>query len=453
MILDKTDNYLKIILLHIFIGILIFYIPFFALIYNLLIFIFGFIYLIRTQNKNNEVLLICGYIIGAEVLLRSTGGDFLYEFAKYGVMFFVFIAMFFSGFSKKAIPYWLYLLLLLPGIFIGIYSYNGDQALRSVISNTISGPLCLGIVSLYTFRREIHITTMNKIFLAIGLPIISHLTYLFVYSPSIKDVVTGTDSNDLTSGGFGPNQVSTVIGLGIFIFTGRLILQSKNLFLIIFNFLIVMMLSFRGVVTFSRGGVFTAIIMIVFLLGNLFFLVKSNAKLKISILVLVALLASSGIWFYSISQTNGLIQKRYNNQDAAGRVKESRLSGREELIASEINFFYDNPIFGVGVGKSIELRKIETGITAASHNEITRLLAEHGAIGVLIFLILIVTPVFLFFNDKQSFFLIPLLCFWLLTINHAAMRIAAPAFIYGLSLLRVHFGELPKAVHLYESGN
>jgi O-antigen ligase len=292
---------------------------------------------------------------------------------------------------------------------------------------------------------------MNNIFLAIGLPIISHLTYLIIFSPSVKDVVTGTDSNDLTSGGFGPNQVSTIIGLGIFIFTSRLILQSKNNFQIILNFLIVMVLSFRGVVTFSRGGIFTAIVMIIMLLINLFFLVKSNAKFKIIFLVIVSIIASSGIWLYSISQTNGLIQKRYNNQDASGRVKESRLSGREELIESEIKIFYDHPIFGVGVGNSIEIRQIETGITAASHNEITRLLAEHGTIGIVVLLILIFTPFFLLFDNRQNIFLIPLLVFWLLTINHAAMRIAAPAFIYGLSLLKVYINEYPKTEYSDEN--
>ena len=450
MIIDKNYSYFFIILLHIVIGCLLF-LPFFSILFNFLIFLIGLIYIVKTQNKNNEVLLVCGYIVGAEVILRSTGGDFFYEFAKYGTMFFIFIGMVFSGFSRNAIPYWLFLVLLVPGIFIGIYSYNGDQAIRSIISNTISGPLCLGIVSLYTYRRKIHISTLNNIFLAIGLPIISHLTYLIIFNPSVKDVVTGTDSNDLTSGGFGPNQVSTIIGLGIFIFTTRLILKSKNSFQMVLNFLIVIVLSFRGVVTFSRGGVFTAIVMIVALLINLMFIVKSSAKFKIIILVFVSIFASSGIWLYSISQTNGLIQKRYNNQDAAGRAKESRLSGREELIASEIKIFYDHPILGVGVGKSIEIRKEETGITAASHNEITRLLAEHGAIGIVILLILIFTPVFLFFDNKQNIFLFPLLLFWLLTINHAAMRIAAPAFLYGLSLLKVYINNHPKTQNSEEN--
>jgi O-antigen ligase len=113
----------------------------------------------------------------------------------------------------------------------------------------------------------------------------------------------------------------------------------------------------------------------------------------------------------------------------------------EDLMKSEISIFFDNPMLGVGVGKSIEIRQEETGLTAASHNELTRLLAEHGAIGIVILLILIFTPIFLFFDNKQNIFMFPFLLFWLLTINHAAMRIAAPAFIYGLSLLKVYIKE------------
>ena len=444
MNLDLTDNYLKIILLHIVLGILIFLVPVFSIIFSFSIFIVGFIYVVKTQNRNNEVLLVCGYIVGAEVLLRSTGGDFFYEFAKYGVALFIFIGMIYSGFSKNAVPYWLFLALLIPGILIGVFTLDGPLEIRKSISNTISGPFCLGLVSLYTYQRKIHINNINNInniLLAIGLPIISHLVYLIFFNPNVKDVISGTDSNGATSGGFGPNQVSTIIGLGIFIFITRLILKSKNSFLMLFNFIIAVILSFRGVVTFSRGGIFAGIIMICSLVINLYFLSRSNSRWKLNFLIVISIAASSGIWLYSISQTNGFIQKRYNNQDSLGRVKESKLSGREDLMKSEISIFFDNPMLGVGVGKSIEIRQEETGLTAASHNEITRLLAEHGAIGVVILLILIFTPIFLFFDNKQNIFMFPFLLFWLLTINHAAMRIAAPAFIYGLSLLKVYIKE------------
>ena len=59
-------------------------------------------------------------------------------------------------------------------------------------------------------------------------PLIATLVYMFAYTPSIKDVVTNTESNFETSGGFGPNQVSTILGLGIFLFFVKIILNSKN---------------------------------------------------------------------------------------------------------------------------------------------------------------------------------------------------------------------------------
>jgi O-antigen ligase len=99
--------------------------------------------------------------------------------------------------------------------------------------------------------------------------------------------------------------------------------------------------------------------------------------------------------------------------------------------------FLDNPIFGVGVGKNKEYRLETTGVDAASHNEITRMLAEHGSFGLFALLILFFTPMIVYLNNKQNIFVLAFLIFWLLTINHAAMRLAAPAFIYALSLLKV----------------
>jgi O-antigen ligase len=51
-----------------------------------------------------------------------------------------------------------------------------------------------------------------------------------------------------------------------------------------------------------------------------------------------------------------------------------------------------NPIFGVGVGKGAEIREDETGVKVLSHDEITRMLAEHGTLGILGLLILFFTP-------------------------------------------------------------
>jgi O-antigen ligase len=156
--------------------------------------------------------------------------------------------------------------------------------------------------------------------------------------------------------------------------------------------------------------------------------------LKMMVFVIIAF---SLAWTYSSEQTNGLINKRYSNQDAAGRVKDDQFSGRTELAEDEIQTFLKHPIIGIGVGRNMEQRYERTGEVIVSHNEITRMIAEHGALGILGLMILFFTPLVLYFNNKYNLYLLCFLAFWLLTINHAAMRLAAPAFIYSLSLLKV----------------
>ena len=142
-------------------------------------------------------------------------------------------------------------------------------------------------------------------------------------------------------------------------------------------------------------------------------------------------------WIYSSNQTGGLIEKRYANQDARGREKEDQFTGRAELAKEEIETFLKNPFFGVGVGKTAEIRQQRIGEFVASHDEITRMASEHGALGVLGLLILFATPLFLYLDNNHNIYLLSFIVFWILTINHAAMRIAAPAFVYALSLLKV----------------
>lgn len=436
--MDFKKNYLLLLIIHVFIAGLIFVVPIFSRIYSLFILVGGIVYIVKKQNRQNEVLLVAAYISGAEVFLRTTDGVIVYEFCKYAVMIVIAFGMFFSGFSKNAIPYWIYLLLLIPSVVIATFVLNSSVEDRKIISFVISGPACLGFSALYAYQRKVSYDQMHDILLAVGLPIISLTTYLILYNPSVRDVITGTDSNTATSGGFGPNQVSTALGLGIFVFVCRAILQSSSFKTVILNLAIAAIITFRGVVTFSRGGIYTAIVMISLLLFGLYVKFNANGKIKLSYFIVGLFTISSLIWVYSLSQTNGMIGNRYSNKDASGRLKESKFTGREELAASELNAFYSSPIFGVGVGKSMEIRKQETGIDAASHNEISRLLAEHGSLGILILLILFITPVILHFDNKENFFMYPILFFWLLTINHAAMRIAAPAFVYSLALLKVY---------------
>lgn len=431
-------SYIYLILFHAFLGALIFVLPFFSKICTLAIFGFGLYYIVKNRNKNNEALVISAYVVSVEVLLRMTDGMILNDFGKYSIMIFMFLGLIYSGFSKNSLIYWIFLLLLIPGIILSAISLSFDTDIRKAIAFNISGPVCLGVSSIYCYQRKMTFDRLKGVITAFTLPLITIVVYLFLYTPSVKDVVTGTQSNFETSGGFGPNQVSTILGLGIFVFFVQLLFNSKNKLLKIINIGFVLIFTFRGIVTFSRGGVITAVMMILLLLIVLYFQANFNTKPKIGLIIILSFLAGLGVWGYSSIQTSGLINKRYANQDAAGREKKSQLGGREALMESELQMFFNNPILGVGVGRNKEIRIKETGIVSASHSEITRMLAEHGSLGLIDLMILFFTPLFMVVNNRQNILALSFFAFWLLTINHAAMRLAAPAFVYALSLLNVY---------------
>ena len=442
---SKKIAYTSIVLLHIVFGILLYVFNSFTLIYGLLINLAGIYLVFSSQNRQNQILYVAAYVVGSEVVLRMTGGFLLYEIGKYSVIIYMLLGLFFSGFNKNAIPYWIFLLILIPGVIYALITFNLNTDIRKAIAFNISGPVCLAISAIYCYKRQITLKEFDNIILCALFPIITTVTYMFLFTPSIKAVITSTQSNFETSGGYGPNQVATIVGLGVFLIFTRVLFYSKQTWLLILNILLFAIFTFRGIVTFSRGGMICSGVMILALLFVLFMVMKQSGKLKLFLILGFSMLLLLFIGIYSSIQTSGLIEKRYANQDARGRVKESMLSGRETIIEGEINMFLENPVLGVGVGRGTELRSKAGDVSkTASHNEITRMLAEHGMFGIIALIILIITPLLTFSSNKKNIYLIPFFIFWLLTINHAAMRLAAPAFIYALCLLHIYAIEKPK---------
>ncbi|OUD46714.1 O-antigen ligase family protein, partial [Flavobacterium psychrophilum] len=419
---SKNLSYTTIILLHIGLGILIYMASKLSIPYGLAILSVGLLTILKTQNTKNQVLYFCAYIVGSEVILRMTGGSLSYEIGKYSVILFMLMGIYFSGFSRNSFLYWIFLILLLPGVLLATVTLKLDTDIQKSIAFNISGPVCLGISALYCYQRKITLKELDNILFCMLCPIITTVTYMFLYTPSVKKIITSTQSNFETSGGFGPNQVSTIVGLGVFIMFSRLVFHSKNKQIIVLNTTLLLIMAFRGIITFSRGGMLSSAVMIALLLLILFFVTQRAAKIKLFWMVVFSFVAFLIIWSYSSSQTNGLIAKRYANEDASGRVKSTLLSGREEIIGSEFDMFLANPIFGIGVGKGRENRLESTGESIASHNEISRMLAEHGSLGALGIVILFVTPLVLYTNNRRHIYLLSFFAFWILTINHAAMR-------------------------------
>lgn len=426
--------------MHILIGVAVYSLQVLSKVYLIAIVLYfsNRIFKSKPSQKVLQVLMACSYVVGAEVFLRMTGGNFLYETSKYLVIIFCLMGIFTIK-LKQPVPYIVYVFLLVPGILVAGFNMTEQTTIRTAIAFNLSGPVCLGVVAIFCYKQKITYINMHKILLAMVLPLLAATTYLFLYNPSIRDTITGTASNFAASGGFGPNQVATVLGLGMFVFSIRFFMLSPSIFLKIINGFILASISFRAIITFSRGGVITALVMIAAFIFFYFRKVNVKAKFKISRTVFLFVSISLLIWLFSSIQTSGLIDKRYANQDALGRNKKDISTGRANLVSFEIDEFLKNPILGVGVGKIKELRQKSQGIEAASHNEMSRILSEHGLFGLIAFLILLFTPLLFRLKNNSNIFFYSCYIFWFLTINHSSMRIAAPAFIYGLCLLNIEY--------------
>ena len=207
-----------------------------------------------------------------------------------------------------------------------------------------------------------------------------------------------------------------------------------------FSLFFLVLIAYRAIITFSRGGVVAAIITILAFLVIFYAKALPRVKTKIIGSVIILIITMIVSWFISSSTTMGLIDKRYANKDSLGREKQDLTTGRTELVLNELEGFIENPFLGIGASNTKYNRE---GRSIVTHNEISRLLSEHGIFGVFILLILIFTPLSYRSINRKNIFFYAFLAFWFATINHSAMRIAAPAFFYAIALLDIEYEKRP----------
>ncbi|WP_083961682.1 O-antigen ligase family protein [Salinimicrobium terrae] len=429
-------EYLKLLLLHFGIAFAIYVYEGVSSLYFMGVIGYFLFITIQNENRNNEALMAAAYIAGAEVFWRMTGALLFYETGKYGVILFLLIGMFFKGTSARTTPYWLYLLILVPGILIASMSISYEAEFRKLIAFNLSGPVCLGVTALYCYYKKIKSRDFQRMLLMILVPLLAQMVYLYLYTPTLHEGIISLSGNYAATGGYGPNQISTVFGLGAFLLVTRLFtINSKSINLIDLGLLGLM--GYRALITFSRGGVFTAVICIILFVIVYYSKQDIQGQIKTRFKLILISIAFFVIWSFSSLKTFGLLDNRYANQNAAGQLKGDITTGRVELVVTELKGFYEHPVLGIGVGVGKEFREKNLGIEIATHNELSRLLSEHGLLGVVAILILIFVPIIFWTKFKNNYYFLAFLAFWFLTINHSAMRIALPAFVYGLALLYI----------------
>lgn len=429
-------KYVKLLLLHFVIAFLIYSNEGFALYYSIGAIGYFLFITIQNENRNNEALMAAAYIAGAEVYWRMTGALIFYETGKYGVILFLLIGMFFKGTSARTTPYWTYLFILIPGILIASRTISFEAEFRKLIAFNLSGPVCLGVSALYCYYKKIQKEDFQKVLIMLLMPLLSQMFYLFLYTPTLYEGLITLTGNYAATGGYGPNQISTVFGLGAFLLVTRL-LTVRSKFLNLIDLGLLGLIGYRGLITFSRGGILTSLICIFAFITVFYSRQNSKEQRKIGFKTVLVSLLFFATWTISSLNTFGLLENRYTNRNKAGQLKDDITTGRVDLVVTELQGFYEHPLLGIGVGKGFEYRQENLEIDIATHNEISRLLSEHGLLGLTAILILIFVPIVFWAKFKNNYYFLGFMAFWFLTINHSAMRIALPAFIYGLALLYI----------------
>ena len=100
--------------------------------------------------------------------------------------------------------------------------------------------------------------------------------------------------------------------------------------------------------------------------------------------------------------------------------------------------FLDHPVFGVGPDQSTAFHA-RTFRVSRTHTEYTRVLAEHGLLGLVSMLILlgaVLVRVFKKGSAQQKALVISFTAWALVFMFHAAMRLSAPSLLFGIAAAR-----------------
>ncbi|MFN3759491.1 MAG: O-antigen ligase family protein [Algoriphagus aquaeductus] len=361
--------------------------------------IYTIINLLYVASKERARLIgeIIIYFASFEAIGRLAQADpFLpYELGKYLILFLCPLGILIGrGFSIKGSLGLIILILALPAAFFdesGIVSYND-------VKFNILGLLNIGMAIWFYSSLKISLKTLVSWSKLMLYPIVSVLVFTIIRTPDLDTVEFTLGANFATAGGFGSNQVSTILGLGVFLLAACILLNYRITGYKWLDLVVLALLTVQGLLTFSRGGMiggFFGILVLMFHLTKLS--VKERKRLSIpnfkkyvlpvGILLVIVMAVANSI-------TGGMLLLRYMGETQgtlAGSAEKSLnkiTTNRSDIFLEDVELFSEYPIMGVGVGASTYLRDDYKGY--APHVELSRLLAEHGLLGVIIFLLFLV---------------------------------------------------------------
>jgi O-antigen ligase len=371
-----------------------------------------------------QVGYLGAYIVGCEVLWRMSDAVIPWESGKYSIILIFVVALLRAPRLRFPRLPFVYFALLVPSVALTFTQLSLREA-QQQISFNLSGPLALAVASWFFFHLKLDGAQLTKMFVALLAPL-AGIAFVTLYGTlTAANLRFAGEANDVTSGGFGPNQVSAMLGLGAllafwFLSDEKLRLQQRFLM-----FGLLLFFSVQSAMTFSRGGLYNALgacLLAAFYLAR-------DARARLRLLIIVALIAA--LSYYLIvpaldAFTGGTLLERF---------QDTSLTGRDLLIRADLQIWLEHPFIGVGPGVSALLHEAFFR-EAAAHTEYTRLVAEHGALGLAAMLVLALMLVgnLRRARTRKGKVAVLLLAGWsVLFMSNVAMRLVAPSFLIGLT--------------------
>ena len=183
----------------------------------------------------------------------------------------------------------------------------------------------------------------------------------------------------------------------------------------------ILALAAQSALTFSRTGLYLAASGMA--LAGLHFLSDRRRRASLIALVMLVCVVSIGLLVPQLNElTRGKLISRFADAD---------FTRRDELAARDVATFVEHPMFGVGAGLGAQGRG---GVSA--HTELTRLVAEHGIFGLAAVGVLLLLAWQNIVEQQHRVGRGVAVCLtgWaMLFMTVSAMRLVAPAFLFGLA--------------------
>lgn len=416
--------------------------PFPLIIWFYLSFFTSMVQVLRPSTPPSIYAAMMVYLVSFELIARmaQTSPYIPYEMGKY--LFFILLIIGILKYRTSQWPALWMALALIPGAILDL---SGQVSFLDMIFNFL-GPLNVALAILFFKGKRFSRTMFMNLIILMIYPMVAVLAHAIFKAPDLGDVEFELGANMVTSGGFGSNQVSTGLGLASFLI---FIFWINNWKLTGYRWLdttLLIVFILQGLLTFSRGGMVTGFLGIFILL-----LALRNAKTwqikkyhlpRIGKYLIPSFILIMGVFFVVNRLTDGMLLLRYQGETAgtvAGSKQKSLntiTSGRFDIFTGDIDLFLENPILGVGAGASKYLREKMTGVVA--HVELSRLLGEHGLLGILYFILLVNYGLTLPRSNPNPALVgvvTALFVVGVFTSFHAAMRTFVSPMTIGLSMV------------------